>query len=70
MKIESVEEENIVKLRKERDDKMKELEVLQKTSERKMWLTDLKQFEKLYDKYLVERHDRVFGKVTKRRLKR
>ena len=45
MRIESVEEENIVKLRKERDEKMKELEVLKKTSERKMWMTDLKQFE-------------------------
>ena len=70
MKIESVEEENIVKLRKERDEKMKELEVLQKTSERKMWLTDLKEFEKLYEKYLTERHDRVFGKATKRKIKK
>jgi len=70
MKIESVEEENIVRLRKERDEKMKELEVLKKTSERKMWLTDLKQFEKLYDKYLVERQDRVFGKVKKKKVKK
>ena len=70
MKIESLEEENIVRLRKERDEKMKELEVLKKTSERKMWLTDLKQFEKLYDKYLVERQDRVFGKVKKKKVKK
>ena len=70
MKIESVEEENIIKLRKERDEKMKELEVLQKTSERKMWLKDLKEFEKLYEKYLTERRDRVFGKVTKKKIKK
>tara|TARA_Y100001970_G_C14253363_1_gene873395 strand:+ start:494 stop:3952 length:3459 start_codon:yes stop_codon:yes gene_type:complete len=70
MKIESVEEENIVKLRKERDEKMKELEILQKTSERKMWLSDLKQFEKLYEKYLIDRQDRVFGKVKKKKIKK
>ena len=70
MRIESVEEENIVKLRKERDENMKELEVLKNTSEREMWMTDLKQFEKLYGKYLVERQERVFGKVKKRRVKK
>ena len=70
MRIESVEEENIVKLRNERDEKMKELEILKNTSERKMWLTDLKQFDKLYEKYLINRQDRVFGKVKKKKIKK
>ena len=70
MKIESVEEENIVKLRKECDGKMKELEVLKKTSERKMWMKDLKEFEKAYESYLVDREDRVFGKKTKKKVKK
>ena len=70
MKIESVEEENIVKLRKECDGKMKELEVLKKTSERKMWMKDLKEFEKAYEIYLVDREDRVFGKKTKKKVKK
>jgi DNA topoisomerase-2 len=70
MRIESVEEENIVKLRNERDEKMKEFEILKNTSERKMWLTDLKQFDKLYEKYLINRQDRVFGKVKKKKIKK
>ena len=48
---------------------MKELEVLKNTSESKMWLRDLKEFEKHYDKYLIEREDRLYGKVTKRKKK-
>jgi len=65
MKLSMVEEENINKLRKDRDVKMIELEKLEKTSEKKMWYNDLKQFEKAYDTYLVNREERVFGKVKK-----
>tara|TARA_Y100001970_G_C14256115_1_gene875521 strand:- start:4712 stop:8191 length:3480 start_codon:yes stop_codon:yes gene_type:complete len=70
MKLSMVEEENINKLRKERDDKMKELEKLKKTSEKKMWYNDLKQFEKAYEVYLVNREDRVFGKKSKKKVKK
>lgn len=69
MRLEMVEEENIIKLRKERDEKMKQLELLKNTSESKMWLRDLKDFEKHYNKYLIEREDRMYGKVTKRKKK-
>ena len=70
MKLSMVEEENIVKLRKEHDEKMKDLEVLKNTSEKKMWYNDLKKFEKAYNDYLVNREDRVFGKKTKKRKKK
>ena len=70
MKLSMVEEENITKLRKEHDEKMKELEVLKKTSEKKMWYNDLKRFEKAYDDYLFNREDRVFGKKTKKKKKK
>ena len=70
MKLSMVEEENINKLRKERDSKMKELEKLEKTSEKKMWYNDLKQFEKAYETYLVNREERVFGKKGKKKMKK
>ena len=35
-----------------------------------MWYTDLKKFEKEYEKYLVNREDRVFGKKTKKKTKK
>jgi DNA topoisomerase-2 len=70
MKIESLEEENIERMRKECDNRMKELEVLNKTSERKMWMKDLKDFEKAYSSYLENRTDRVFGKKTKKKVKK
>ena len=37
MRIEQVEEENIKKLRDERDSKMKELDILKKTTPEDMW---------------------------------
>jgi hypothetical protein len=49
---------------------MKELEILKKTSEKKMWYNDLKKFEKAYDDYLISREDRVFGKKTKKKMKK
>ena len=69
MKLEMVEEENMLKLRKERDEKMKELEILKEISEKKMWLRDIKMFEKEYEKYLIDRNDRLFGKKTKKKIK-
>ena len=69
MKLEMVEEENMLKLRKERDEKMQELQILKDTSEKKMWMRDIKMFEKEYDKYLIDRNDRLFGKKTKKKLK-
>jgi len=42
---------------------------LRETSETKMWLRDIKMFEKEYEKYLIERSDRLFGKKTKKKIK-
>tara|TARA_B110000444_G_scaffold261032_1_gene310633 strand:+ start:2164 stop:5634 length:3471 start_codon:yes stop_codon:yes gene_type:complete len=69
MKLEMVEEENMLKLIKEKDTKMKELEILKETSETKMWIRDIKMFEKEYEKYLIDRKDRLFGKKTKKKIK-
>jgi DNA topoisomerase II len=67
MKLEMVEEENLAKLRKEKEGKMNELEILKNISESKMWFNDIKKFEKDYDRYLIEREDRLFGKKTKKK---
>tara|TARA_B100000795_G_scaffold269744_1_gene260173 strand:+ start:1653 stop:5099 length:3447 start_codon:yes stop_codon:yes gene_type:complete len=69
MKLSMVEEENIIKLRSDRDCKMTELEVLGKITEKKMWYTDLVNFEKAYKIYLLNREDRVFGKKKKKKKK-
>jgi len=35
-----------------------------------MWYNDLKQFEKAYETYLVNREERVFGKKGKKKMKK
>jgi DNA topoisomerase-2 len=70
MPIDSVIEENIVKLRKERDAKMKELETLKATSLETMWLSELNEFETSYQKYIEQRNARQKGVAVKRVVKR
>ena len=51
MRIEQVEEENMNKLLKERNGKMKDLEVLKKTPIEKMWLSEIVELENYFKKY-------------------
>ena len=61
MTIDSLEEENIAKLLKDKETKLQEYKKLNKTSIQELWLDDLNEFEKVYDKYCVERRDRLVG---------
>ena len=70
MTIDSVEEENMAKLLKDRDLKLEEHKILNKTSIEKMWLTDLDRFEAEYDKYCIARKDRLVGTKKKRKVKK
>ena len=65
MRIEQVEEENMQKLLKEKDNKMKELEILKKTSEKTIWKKELKELSKQVEKYRKERLHRMTGRKVK-----
>ena len=67
MTIDSVEEENMEKLLKEREFKLEEYKKLKKTSIQELWLGDLDNFEKEYAKYCVARNDRLIGTTKKKR---
>ena len=49
--MDSVTEENVEKIMKDRDNKQHELSVLQKLSEKDIWLTELKNLETHYGSY-------------------
>ena len=70
MPIDSVIEENVEKLMKERDAKMTQLEVLIATTTKDMWLTELDELEKEYVKYLTQRSARQAGTEVKKRVKK
>ena len=61
MRIEQVEEENMNKLLKERDEKMKDLEILKKTPIEKMWLSEIVELENYFKKYKMQRKARQLG---------
>jgi DNA topoisomerase-2 len=61
MAIESVEEENYIKLMKERDIKITELEKLIKKPIKNMWLEELSELKTQYQKYIINREDRING---------
>lgn len=67
MTIDSVEEENMEKLLKEREVKLEEYKKLNKTSIQELWLEDLDNFEKEYKKYCVARNERLIGTTKKKR---
>lgn len=69
MKIESVEEENMMKLLKERDLKIKELETIKKTTIEKMWIDELNVLKVEYLKYKKDRVDKLYG-ITKQKIKK
>jgi len=67
MPMSSVMEENITKLRKERDTKMEELEVLKNTSIKTMWNSELKVLKKQYEIMIQRRCERQGGEGHKNR---
>jgi DNA topoisomerase-2 len=67
MPMSSVLEENIIKLRKERDAKMKELEVLKNTSIEAMWNRELEVLKKQYELMIERRRQRQSGEGPKKR---
>ena len=65
MPIDSVLEENVEKLMKERDAKMSELEELKNTTIEKMWTRELNALSIKYMKYRKDRESRLLGEVRK-----
>jgi DNA topoisomerase II len=61
MHIDSVIEENILKLRNDRDEKMKEYNILKETAITQMWMNELNDLEDAYEKYVEERRARELG---------
>jgi DNA topoisomerase II len=61
MHIDSVIEENILKLRNDRDEKMKEYNILKETAITQMWMNELNDLENAYEKYVEERRARELG---------
>jgi DNA topoisomerase-2 len=70
MRIEQVEEENIKKLRDERDSKIKELELLKKTTPETMWNTELDTLVTQYKSYTKNRANRMKGVKSKLKVKK
>ena len=62
MKIEHVEEENMQKLLKERDDKLKELDILKQTALTDIWKKELNELDKQFSKYRMSRRLRQLGR--------
>tara|TARA_A100001015_G_C14969587_1_gene704516 strand:- start:250 stop:1641 length:1392 start_codon:yes stop_codon:yes gene_type:complete len=63
MPMDSVTEENVAHIMKERDDATKELEILQNTTIRELWMSDLAEFEKQYSVYRTKREHIQSGAI-------
>ena len=63
MPMDSVTEENVAHIMKERDDATKELEILQNTTIRELWISDLAEFEKQYSVYRTKREHIQSGAI-------
>jgi DNA topoisomerase-2 len=66
MRIEQVEEENMNKLLQEKDEKMKDLEILKNTTIETMWLTELDELTTMFNKYKLQRKARQMGKKIRK----
>ena len=64
MPMDSVSEENVERLLNDKDVKSKELEIVRETTERQMWLKELKTLETVYQKYKTKREDIQKGEVS------
>jgi DNA topoisomerase-2 len=69
MPIDSVIQENVDKLLKEKDEKMKQIKLLEKTTIQTMWKDELVVFEREYEIYRKERQARASGTELKKKLK-
>ena len=65
MPMDSVTEENVANIVKEKENTEKELQILEKTTTEKMWLSELTTLEKEYAKYKVKREKIQAGTATK-----
>ena len=68
VKFEQVEEENIKKLREERDSKIKELDILKKTTPEAMWESELNTLLIQYKLYRQNRINRNKGTPKRKRI--
>ena len=66
MRIEQVEEENMNKLLQEKDEKMKDLEILKNTTIETMWLSELDELNTMFNKYKLQRKARQMGKKIRK----
>lgn len=66
MPMDSVTQENVDKIMKDRDNAEKELVVLKKTSEQQMWLKELSEFETQYASYKAQR-EKIQSETQKRK---
>ena len=62
MRIEQVEEENMNRLLKERDDKLTEINILKQTSLTDIWKKELLELKKQFSKYQSSRNLRLHGR--------
>ena len=69
MSIDSVEEENYIKLMKEKEDKIKQLSILKKTTVEELWLKELDVLMEQWKKYKEARNRRVFGIKSAKKIK-
>ena len=69
MSIDSVEEENYIKLMKEKEDKIKQLSILKKTTVEELWLKELDVLMDQWKKYKEARNRRVFGIKSAKKIK-
>ena len=70
MPMDSVSEENVEKLLKEKGDKEFELTVLKATSIEKMWLSELEELSTLYKDYQKQRAAAMMELVVKKTIKK
>ena len=67
MTIDSVEEENVVKLEAEKMKRKKELDIIKKKTIEMMWTEELNKLEKEYEKFQQVRKSKLFGEPTKKK---
>jgi len=70
MPMDSVTEESVATILKERDDTVKELDVLKKTSIEDMWYNELTTFEKEFKKHKAYREDLQTAKTVAKKPKK
>jgi DNA topoisomerase II len=66
MRIEQVEEENVTKLLKDKEEKMKLFGILKNTTLKQMWKKELKELKGEFEKYQKARQVRQYGKKNKK----